>query len=85
MAPPPRSAPKPKPKGRGLGRKGGAVVPPAEAAAARRSAREWELWSAWAMNAAKVTAHYGFIPLVIAVGVIKSDPRPSLFQLLTPF
>jgi import receptor subunit TOM7 len=88
MAPPARSSPKPKPKpkGRGLGRKGGAVVPPAEAAAAaRRSAREWELWSAWAMNAAKVTAHYGFIPLVIAVGVIKSDPRPSLFQLLTPF
>jgi import receptor subunit TOM7 len=37
------------------------------------------------MNAAKVTAHYGFIPLVIAVGVIKSDPRPSLFQLITPF
>jgi import receptor subunit TOM7 len=88
MAPPTRSSPKPKPKPRGLGRKGGGALPPAsraEAAAARRSAREWELWSAWALNAAKVVAHYGFVPLVVAVGVLKSDPRPSLFQLLTPF
>ncbi|KAM0874663.1 hypothetical protein ACQ4PT_037295 [Festuca glaucescens] len=86
MAPPTLSSPKPKPKPRGLGRKGGTVPPAsrAEAAAARRSAREWELWSTWALNTAKVVAHYGFVPLVIAVGVVKSDPRPSLFQLLTP-
>lgn len=57
------------------------------AAAARRSAtaREWRVWGEWAMGAAKVVVHYGFIPLVIAVGVIKSEPKPSLFQLLTPF
>ncbi|KAM0826576.1 hypothetical protein ACQ4PT_068782 [Festuca glaucescens] len=89
MAPPTRSSPKPKPKPRGLGRKGGTVPPASQAeaaaAAARRSAREWEVWSTWALNTAKVVAHYGFVPLVIAVGVMKSDPRPSLFQLLTPF
>ncbi|CAM0953540.1 unnamed protein product [Alopecurus aequalis] len=90
MPPAARSSAKPKPKWRGLGRKGAAAPPAAgpsraEAAAAkRRSAREWELWTAWGLNAAKVAAHYGFIPLVIAVGVLKSDPRPSLFQLLTP-
>ncbi|EMS51165.1 Mitochondrial import receptor subunit TOM7-1 [Triticum urartu] len=39
----------------------------------------------WWLNEHDVVAHYGFIPLVIAVGVIKSDPKPSLFQLLAPF
>ena len=85
------ASPKPKPKWRGLGKKGGAAPPAAgpsraeAAAAARRSAREWGMWTTWAMKAAKVAAHYGFIPLVIAVGVIKSDPRPSLAQIIIPF
>lgn len=55
-----------------------------EEAAERRSAARRE-WAAWAMKAAKVSAHYGFIPLVIFVGVRSSNPRPSLAQLLTPF
>jgi import receptor subunit TOM7 len=50
------------------------------AASAARLAREW---STWAMKNAKVVAHYGFIPLVILVGM-RSEPRPSLVQLLSP-
>ncbi|KAM0887728.1 hypothetical protein ACQ4PT_028821 [Festuca glaucescens] len=50
------------------------------AASAARLAREW---STWAMKNAKVVVHYGFIPLVILVGM-RSEPRPSLAQLLSP-
>ncbi|XP_044974005.1 uncharacterized protein LOC123441882 [Hordeum vulgare subsp. vulgare] len=50
------------------------------AACAARLAREW---STWAMKNAKVVAHYGFIPLVILVGM-RSEPKPSLAQLLSP-
>ncbi|XP_071683084.1 mitochondrial import receptor subunit TOM7-1 [Lolium perenne] len=50
------------------------------AASAARLAREW---STWAMKKAKVVAHYGFIPLVVLVGM-RSEPRPSLAQLLSP-
>ncbi|KAI4967343.1 mitochondrial import receptor subunit TOM7-1-like [Hordeum vulgare subsp. vulgare] len=88
MAPPTRASAKQPKSGKALGRRGMSRAEAAAAAdaAARRSAtaREWRVWGEWAMGAAKVVAHYGFIPLVIAVGVIKSDPRPSLFQLLSP-
>lgn len=40
-------------------------------------------WSTWAVKRAKVIAHYGFIPLVIIVGM-NSDPKPSWTQLLSP-
>lgn len=40
-------------------------------------------WSTWAMKKAKVVTHYGFIPLVIIIGM-NSDPKPSLSQLLSP-
>ncbi|KAG6483540.1 hypothetical protein ZIOFF_060188 [Zingiber officinale] len=40
-------------------------------------------WSTWAMKKAKLIAHYGFIPLVILVGM-NSDPKPQLYQLLSP-
>ncbi|CAM0882857.1 unnamed protein product [Alopecurus aequalis] len=50
------------------------------ASVARLLAREW---STWAMKNAKVVAHYGFIPLVILVGM-RSEPKPSFAQLLSP-
>lgn len=40
-------------------------------------------WSTWAMKKAKVITHYGFIPLVIIIGM-NSEPKPHLSQLLTP-
>ncbi|XWS65208.1 hypothetical protein CRYUN_Cryun05aG0072800 [Craigia yunnanensis] len=40
-------------------------------------------WSTWTMKKAKVVTHYGFIPLVIIIGM-NSDPKPQLYQLLSP-
>ncbi|KAF3437286.1 hypothetical protein FNV43_RR20039 [Rhamnella rubrinervis] len=40
-------------------------------------------WSTWSMKKAKVITHYGFIPLVIIIGM-NSEPKPQLFQLLSP-
>ncbi|CAN8230824.1 unnamed protein product [Cochlearia groenlandica] len=50
------------------------------AAAALQITKEWTNWS---LKKAKVVAHVGFIPLVIFVGM-NSDPKPNLFQLLSP-
>ena len=40
-------------------------------------------WSTWTMKKAKVITHYGFIPLVIIIGM-NSEPKPHLYQLLSP-
>lgn len=40
-------------------------------------------WSTWVMKKAKVITHYGFIPLVVIIGM-NSDPKPQLYQLLSP-
>ncbi|ESQ46773.1 hypothetical protein EUTSA_v10028124mg [Eutrema salsugineum] len=40
-------------------------------------------WSNWSLKKAKVATHYGFIPLIIIIGM-NSDPKPHLFQLLSP-
>ncbi|XP_020105679.1 mitochondrial import receptor subunit TOM7-1-like [Ananas comosus] len=40
-------------------------------------------WSTWAMKKAKVVAHYGFIPLIIVLGM-NSTPKPHPFQLVNP-
>ncbi|KAL5540740.1 hypothetical protein UlMin_044063 [Ulmus minor] len=40
-------------------------------------------WSTWAVKKAKVITHYGFIPLVIIIGM-NSEPKPQLSQLLSP-
>ncbi|KAF8109746.1 hypothetical protein N665_0092s0018 [Sinapis alba] len=40
-------------------------------------------WTKWSLKKAKVATQYGFIPLIIVVGM-KSDPKPHLFQLLSP-
>ncbi|KVH88464.1 mitochondrial import receptor subunit TOM7-1-like [Cynara cardunculus var. scolymus] len=40
-------------------------------------------WSTWTIKKAKVITHYGFIPLIIVIGM-NSDPKPSISQLLSP-
>ncbi|GBG79573.1 hypothetical protein CBR_g29720 [Chara braunii] len=45
-----------------------------------KAAKEWPTWF---LKKAKVVAHYGFIPLVIVVGM-RTEPRPSLVQLFMP-
>lgn len=40
-------------------------------------------WSNWALKKAKVITHYGFIPMIIIIGM-NSEPKPQLYQLLSP-
>lgn len=40
-------------------------------------------WSTWTLKKAKVVVHYGFIPMVIIIGM-SSEPKPQIYQLLTP-
>ncbi|XP_078443821.1 mitochondrial outer membrane translocase complex, subunit Tom7 [Wolffia australiana] len=42
-----------------------------------------KVWTTWTMKKAKVAAHWGFIPLIIVIGM-NSEPKPQLFQLLSP-
>jgi len=71
---------KSKPKGKG-GKKGAAADEDATAAAT--TVRLMKEWTTWTMKKAKVVAHYGFIPLVIVIGM-NSEPKPSVFQLFSP-
>ena len=41
-------------------------------------------WSNWTLKKAKVIVHWGFIPMVIVIGM-NSEPKPTLSQLLSPF
>ena len=72
---------KPKPKGKGGKRGSAAADEQSTTAVAVRFAKEWTTWT---MKKAKVAAHWGFIPLIIVVGMNSGDPKPSLFQLLSP-
>ncbi|CAA0842189.1 Mitochondrial import receptor subunit TOM7-1 [Striga hermonthica] len=54
-----------------------------EEGAAAVAAKFVKEWSTWAMKKAKVVTHYGFIPMIIIIGM-NSDPKPSLSQLLGP-
>ncbi|KAL8142674.1 hypothetical protein V2J09_015706 [Rumex salicifolius] len=40
-------------------------------------------WTSWGMGKAKVAVHYGFIPLIIVIGM-NSEPKPEIYQLLSP-
>ena len=40
-------------------------------------------WTNWTLRKAKVVTHYGFIPLIIVIGM-NSDLKPQLSQLLSP-
>ncbi|XP_058113508.1 mitochondrial import receptor subunit TOM7-1-like [Magnolia sinica] len=49
----------------------------------RSAAKCLKEWSTWTMKKAKVITHYGFIPLIIVIGM-NSEPKPHLSQLLSP-
>lgn len=40
-------------------------------------------WPTWILKKAKTCTHYGFIPLIIIIGM-NTDPKPQLSQLLSP-
>lgn len=40
-------------------------------------------WPTWVLKKAKTATHYGFIPLVIIIGM-RTEPRPLFSQLLSP-
>ncbi|CAO2165619.1 unnamed protein product [Urochloa humidicola] len=54
-----------------------------EATTAATAVRLVKEWTTWTMKTAKVAAHYGFIPLVIIIGM-NSEPKPAISQLLSP-
>ncbi|KAI4321104.1 hypothetical protein MLD38_034524 [Melastoma candidum] len=64
--------------GRGKGGKGGRSAD--EDKALSQHVKEW---TTWAMKKAKVITHYGFIPLVIIIGM-NSEPKPHFSQLIIP-
>jgi import receptor subunit TOM7 len=41
-------------------------------------------WSTCTFKKAKVITHYGFIPMIIIIGM-NSEPKPQIYQLLSPF
>ena len=43
-----------------------------------------KFWPTWFLRRAKVVAHYGFVPFVIAVGMLTTEPRPHILQLIGP-
>ncbi|XP_044463505.1 mitochondrial import receptor subunit TOM7-1-like [Mangifera indica] len=61
----------------------GKSVKGAKAVEEKSSADYLKEWSTWTMKKAKVITHYGFIPLIIIIGM-NSDPKPQLYQLLSP-
>ncbi|KAK3414681.1 hypothetical protein EUGRSUZ_H00014 [Eucalyptus grandis] len=68
--------------GRGKGgRGGGARAVEDDGWAVAQAIKEW---SRWAMNKAKVITHYGFIPVVVIIGM-NSELKPHLSRLLSPF
>ncbi|XP_006644392.1 mitochondrial import receptor subunit TOM7-1-like [Oryza brachyantha] len=72
---------KPKPKGKGARK--GSPAGDEEQSTAAAAMQFVKVWTTWTMKKTKVAAHYGFIPLIIVIGM-RSEPRPSLAQLLTP-
>ncbi|XP_068643574.1 mitochondrial import receptor subunit TOM7-1-like [Aristolochia californica] len=49
----------------------------------RSAVKSLKEWTTWTMKKAKVITHYGFIPLIIIIGM-NSEPKPQLSQLLSP-
>ncbi|CAI5963698.1 unnamed protein product [Closterium sp. NIES-64] len=49
-----------------------------------RVARAVKEWPTWVLRKAKVAAQYGFVPLVITVGMLYTEPQPHLLQLIGP-
>ncbi|CAD5193587.1 mitochondrial import receptor subunit TOM7-2-like [Musa acuminata AAA Group] len=65
---------------KGKGKAGKGSKGSEEGSSAAKCVKEW---STWAMKKAKVITHYGFIPLIIVIGM-NSEPKPQLYQLLSP-
>jgi import receptor subunit TOM7 len=40
-------------------------------------------WPTWLLKKAKTCTHYGFIPLIIIIGM-NTEPKPQISQLLSP-
>jgi import receptor subunit TOM7 len=40
-------------------------------------------WPTWILKKAKTATHYGFIPLIIFIGM-NTEPKPQFSQLLSP-
>jgi import receptor subunit TOM7 len=40
-------------------------------------------WPTWLLKKAKICTHYGFIPLIIIIGM-NTEPKPQISQLLSP-
>ncbi|KAJ7536712.1 hypothetical protein O6H91_12G078700 [Diphasiastrum complanatum] len=40
-------------------------------------------WPTWFLRKAKTATHYGFIPLIIVIGM-NTEPKPHIAQLLSP-
>jgi import receptor subunit TOM7 len=51
-----------------------------EAAGKKKYLKEWPTWI---LKKAKTATHYGFIPLIIFIGM-QTEPKPQLSQLLSP-
>lgn len=51
-----------------------------EAAGKKKYFKEWPTWI---LKKAKTATHYGFIPLIIFIGM-QTEPKPQLSQLLSP-
>ncbi|CAI9779848.1 unnamed protein product [Fraxinus pennsylvanica] len=65
-------------KGKSVKKASAAAEEEGSTAAAAKFVKEW---STWTVKKAKVITHYGFIPLIIIIGM-NSEPKPSLSQLL---
>ncbi|KAM2544462.1 hypothetical protein TB1_016147 [Malus domestica] len=63
--------------------KGKTPVKPSKGSEEHSMAQSFKEWSTWALKKAKVITHYGFIPLVIIIGM-NSEPKPQLSQLISP-
>jgi import receptor subunit TOM7 len=51
-----------------------------EAVGMKKSLKEWPTWI---LKKAKTFTHYGFIPLIIIIGM-NTEPKPHISQLLSP-
>jgi import receptor subunit TOM7 len=51
-----------------------------EAVGMKKSLKEWPTWF---LKKAKTFTHYGFIPLIIIIGM-NTEPKPHISQLLSP-
>lgn len=62
------------------GGKGRACMAKLEAVGMKKSLKEWPTWF---LKKAKTFTHYGFIPLIIIIGM-NTEPKPHISQLLSP-